>query len=353
MRNAVVSRDAVAQAAGQLLFAEGGTAVDAVLAAMLAGAARASEASLLGSGGVLVAGTGTGAHFVDGRARAPGLGERRGRTPDPAPDTWTAAVPRLLEAVLAAHARFGALPLSVVVRAATTALREGDVDAPLRARLRFLEQLHRTGHSALERMGVLRGVMNVAGPIAGGVFTRDDLAAKPAPVRALAACIDGDDAVLVPPRRTGRYGKDLPDPLPAVSTEGAIAMDMHGVTAVAMWTVCPTAASLPEVAGLALPALMPRPRKGVPRWRPGEALPLPLPGAVLLRADKAWGAVVLSGHGDLVATRDEVVSQRLATGGVAITLGDEARGDTARDVMIHWALRDADGESVRLVVSAG
>ena len=63
--------------AGPEFIADQGTAVDMALAGLLAGAARASSASLLGAAGVLLGGPGMGLHFVDGRARAPGIGTVR------------------------------------------------------------------------------------------------------------------------------------------------------------------------------------------------------------------------------------------------------------------------------------
>lgn len=344
MRNAVIARDPVAQAAGEALIAAGGTATDMALAALLAGAARSSPASLLGAAGILVAGTGAGAHFIDGRARAPGLGEKRPRTPDDAPEVWRAAVPGLLEGALAAHARFGTLPLAEVARAAVNAVRDDAMDDGLAARVKLLQQLHRTGIHALERLGVLRGVLLTAGPLGGGVFTRDDLVPVPAPVRELPSCVEGPHEVLVPPRRSGRYGPNAPEPLGALPVESVVAMDMHGVAAVASWVAAPAAAEIHGVEGLALAALMPKARRGVPRWRPGAALPVPLPTAVLLHERRAWAAVGLSGGGDLVAARDRAVQERLRVGGVTLELGEGDGAPATRDAVALWAVREADGE---------
>ncbi len=353
MRNAVIARDPVAQAAGLSLVGSGATAVDMVLAAMLAGAARSSPSALLGAGGILVAGVGAGAHFIDGRARAPGLGEKRPKVTDDAqPARWTAAVPGLLEAVLAAHARFGTVPLADVVRAAVGAAREDNVDPALAARLKFLTQLHRTGISALERVGVIQGVLNTVGPVTGGVFTKEDLVPVPAPVRDLPLCLDGADEVLLPPRTSGRYGPNPPEALPQMAVESVVAADMHGVLATASWVVAPTATALQGVTGLTLPQLLPMPRKGVPRWRPGEAIPVPLPMAILLREGRAWGGLSLSGNGSLVAARDATVQARLAAAGIAITLGDEREPKVTPDTVALWAIREGEGDDVRTAISA-
>jgi hypothetical protein len=125
---------------------------------------------------------------------------------------------------------------------------------------------------------------------------------------------------------------------------------MHGVVAAASWLVCPTAVALPGTPGLALASLLPRAKKGVPRWRPGEALPVPLPIAVLLHEHSAWAAVGVSGHGDVVAARDAAVRHRLASGGITMALGDDAPAGAARDAVALWAMREGEGDDVRTAV---
>lgn len=347
MRNAVFARDPVAQAAGQSLVRAGGNAVDAVLATVLAGAVRSSPASLFGACGILVAGTGVGAHFIDGRARAPGLGGRRPRMPNPVPPVWTAAVPGLLEGVLAAHTRFGSIPFAHLVHAVTTALREGEADDGAYERSKLLQHLARLGIPALERLGLLRAMLRVAGPLGGGVFTKSDLRPVPASVIARPTCLEAGHEVLLPPRRAGRYSGRVPEPLPPIPVESAVAADMHGVVAVASWVVCPSAVVLPEWPAFALPALLPQPKKGVARWRPGEALPVPLPVAILLHEHRAWAGLGISGTGEVIHARDAAVTERLATVGVSIALGDEAptRG-AACDAVALWVVRGCDGDTV-------
>lgn len=353
MRNAVVARDPVAQAAAQLMVASG-TAVDAALAGLLAGATRASPSSLLGSAAVLVAGPGAGSHVVDGRARAPGLNERRPRTPEAPPRSSTAAVPMLLEAVLAAHARFGEAPLSEVVKAALSALKESKPDPGTRARMKILEQVHRRGISSLDRAGVRRGIMGTVGPAAGGVFTEDDLAPSPAPVRAVVPCVEGEHGVLVAPRwvsRVRRYGVQAPEAPPATPVESLVAADRHGVMAAVCWAVPESAVEIEGVAHLALPSLLPAPRKGVARWKPGSPVAVSLPVAVMLHAARAWAAVGVSGEGDLTALRDRAVNARYAQLGVPLAVGDDAgEADDAR-AMACWVVRDSDGDDVRGALS--
>ena len=346
MRNAVIARDTVAQAAAQVILADQGTAVDMALAGLLAGAARASSASLLGAAGVLLGGPGMGLHFVDGRARAPGIGTVRPKSVEAPGDATRAVVPGLLECVLAAHARFGSLPLSVITKAAIAAIRESGPDAATKQRLAVLEQFHRTGIAVLERVGVLRAILESVGPVAGGTFTADDLAPRAAPVVSPIPCTDGAHEVAVPPRYRARPSVHAPEPLPAVGVESIVVADMHGVIVTAAWLVAPPAIALPEVAGLSLAALLPVPRKGVPRWRPGTPLPSPLPLAICRAESRAWAGVGVSGHGDVVSLRDEAVSARLRSVGIDCSIGDGASA-VSRDAVALWMIRDATGDNVQ------
>jgi hypothetical protein len=345
MRNAVIARDTVAQAAAQSILAEQGTAVDMALAGLLAGAARASSASLLGAAGVLLGGPGMGLHFVDGRARAPGIGTVRPRSVEAPGDATRAAVPGLFECVLAAHARFGTLPLSVITKAAVAAIRESGPDAATKQRLAVLEQFHRTGLAVLERVGVLRAILESVGPVAAGTFSADDLAPRAAPVVAPIPCTDGAHEVAVPPRYLARPSVHAPEALPAVGVEGLVVADMHGVIVSVAWLIAPPAIALPEVPGLALAALLPVPRKGVPRWRPGTPLPSPLPLAICRAAGRVWAGAAVSGHGDVVGLRDAAVTARLGSVGIACGLGDGASA-ASRDAVALWMIRDAAGDNV-------
>jgi hypothetical protein len=351
MRNAVIARDTVAQAAAQSILAEQGTAVDMALAGLLAGAARASSASLLGAAGVLLGGPGMGLHFVDGRARAPGIGTVRPKSVESPGEATRAAVPGLFECVLAAHARFGTLPLSVITKAAVAAIRESGPDAATKQRLAVLEQFHRTGLAVLERVGVLRAILESVGPVAAGTFSADDLAPRAAPVVSPIPCTDGAHEVAVPPRYRLRPGPHEPEALPAVAVEGLVVADMHGAIVTVAWLVAPPAVALPEVPGLALAALLPAPRKGVPRWRPGTPLPSPLPLAICRAAGRAWAGAAVSGHGDVVTLRDEAVTARLGSVGIECGIGT---GGTAasRDAVALWMIRDAAGDNVTGSMSA-
>lgn len=347
MRNAALSRDGVAQAAAMRVLEDQGTAVDMVLAGLMAGAVRASSTALLGAGAILVGGPGVGLHFIDGRARAPGVGERRPKTPEDAPATWRAAVPGLLEAVLAAHARFATLPLSQIARASLGAIRdEGETDAATSSRMTVLDQFRRIGIPALTKMGVFQSILANAGLVrGGGVFTPSDLVVRPAPVTELVSCCLGLDDVTLAPRGASRARPSDPAALPEVQVESIVVADMRGVMAAACWTVAAEAIAVDEVPGLALPALLPAPKKGVPRWRPGSVLPTPLPLAMVRRDGRVWAAGAVSGRGDVTAARDRAVTARLAQVGIELAVGrDGASG--ADEAVALWIVRAEQGDDV-------
>jgi len=351
-RNAARARDPVAEEAARRARVAGGNAVDMVLAGLLAGATRACESSLLGGGGLLVVGPGVGQHFIDGRARAPGLkARRRVRKPEVAPAHWSAAVPGLLPAVLAAQTRFGELTLQQLVQVSASVLKDDGADGPTKARMKFLDRFARIGVDAFAREGVWRAVMDAAGPVAEGLFTDDDLAAVAAPVLDLPACTDGEHDAFTPPR--GRpYGAHAPDPLPEIAIESLVAADMHGVTAAACWCVPRTAVALETPYALGLAALLPEARKGVARYSPGMRLPLPLPLAILRTGGRAWAGCALSGGGALVAARDRAVVERLGATGITLALGDSTSTPAPAHGVAAWVVRDADGDRITTALAA-
>jgi hypothetical protein len=348
VRNVLISGDAAAHQAGMEVLAAGGNATDAVVAAMLAGAARASTASLLGSGMVLVAGPGVGAFVVDGRARAPGLGERRPTAPIDPPTSWRAAVPGLMDGALVAKNRFGSeLALGTIIRTAAGAVREASGDTLTRARLKVLEQLPRTGASALARLGVHQAIMEAAGPAAGGVLTRDDLEHVPAPVHPLAVLpADSQDVLVAPPDPPVKH----PAPsLPPVPVDAAVCADMHGVVACAVWAIAPEALPLATDTGLSLAALSNAPTKGVTRRRPGSLLPMPVPAAIVRQEGRAWAGIAISGEGDLEAARDTYLRTRLEAVGIPYAEGVPAASWVRGQLL--WVVREA-GDEVRGVSEA-
>lgn len=344
-RNAYEAPNPLVKEAAKRALIDGGNAVDMVLAGVLTGATYGSESGLLGGGGILVVGPGVGQHFIDGRPRAPGLGtDRRPKTPDTVPDHWQIAVPGLLPAVIAAQARFGELSLMQLTRIAMSVISEEKPFGALKARLRFLDRVGRTGVDAYEREGVLRLMMDAAGPVVGGLLTEEDLKAVSAPIVEVLPCTDGEHEVFVGPRASARKTVQTPATLPEMAVESVVAADMRGVTAVASWCAPATAATLGETSGLGLGLYVPKAVKGVPRHRPGMVLPVPLPVSVIRSAGRAWAACGVTGGGAVVDARDAAVTERLAQGGVTLSLGDEPRGPAHG--VAAWVVRDSVGDRV-------
>lgn len=346
MRSGVIARDIAAlQAATEVLTHKTAGAVDAVVAGLLAGATRSTPAALLGSAAVLVVGTGVGQHFIEGRARAPGLGEKRPKTPDEVPVVWRAAVPRLLECVLATHARFGQTPLAALVREAKSAILETEPDDATRARMKVLGELPRTGPSALARMGVLQGIWEVAGPLGGGLFTKEDLEPTAAEIIPVEATLEHGVQLVVAPA-LAPPGEPRPAPPPSVPVESIVVMDRHGVVACAVWAVAPECVPVPGVKGLSLPAFVKAPEKGQPRWKPGSTLPLPVPLAVLRDQGRVFAALGLSGVGDVESCRDALVRARIE-GSSVDTVPSASAGYTVLNGQALWAFADAGTSHVR------
>ncbi|MEI8255254.1 MAG: gamma-glutamyltransferase [Deltaproteobacteria bacterium] len=334
----MISPDAAAQEAGTNVLHGGGNAVDAVLAAMLAGATRASPASLLGSGVIIVAGAGVGAFWIDGRARVPGLGVRRAQASDDPPRAWSVALPGLLEGVLTAHNRFGRAGLGSLTRAAVTAAREHDGSDAVRARSKLVEMLPHSGLDALARLGIRQAILEGASPSVGGLITREDLATYLPSVEALAVLATGSqDVLMVPVPVPPRFA---PPPPPDVPMGSAVAGDKEGVMACAVWAIADEAFALPGETGLSMAALSTSPTKGVTRRRPGSQVPLRVPAAILRSEGRPWGACVVSGEGEVDALCLRQVAARLEQAGIAFAAPAPGR---ARGV-VSWVLSEPGGE---------
>jgi hypothetical protein len=343
MRNLLVSSHAIAQSAGAAAIAQGANAVDGVLAALLAGAALSSPASLLGGAVITVAGLGVGAFWIDGGARAPGLGAARRAAPEHPPMRDAIAAPGLVEGVLTAHNRFGSLGLARVVRAAIEAIKEQSDDPHARARISVLEAIHRHGAHWLSKLGIDQALIEAAGAPVHGVLTREDLQHTPAPVHELAArAVLGHDALVWTHRTPPRFA---PPPPPRTPVGVAIAGDMRGVFASASWAVAPEACLLEGPWALSGAALNNAPTKGVTRRTPGTRIAMPPVAALLRREARTWAAAAVAGEGALEAALDELIARRIS----AIT-GPSVTYEEARPVRgtTLWLVRDA-GDELRFV----
>jgi hypothetical protein len=343
MRNLLVSSDAIAQNAGNAALSLGGNAVDAVLSALLAGATLASAASLLGSAVITVAGLGVGAYSVDGRARAPGIRLQRRSAPEDPPSRDSVAAPGLVEGVLTAHNRFGAIAIAKVARAAAEAIKDGNEDPLVQARLPVLEAIHRHGPHWLNKLGLSQALLEAAGTPVNGVLSRDDLVTTPAPIAELMPRgMGGNELLVVAPAVPPRFAPPTP---PATPIGVAIAADMHGVMATAVWAVAPEACLIDSPYALSAAALNNAPTKGVTRRAAGTRIPMPVP-VVMVRADaRVWAAAAVAGEGALESARDELVARRIAAlTGQSIPPPDVG----AVRAQSYWLVRDA-GEELRVI----
>jgi len=345
MRNVVVARDPAAARAAQSVVEDGANAVDMAVAGALAGAVRASSSALLGGCGLLVVGTGMGRHWIDGRPRAPGLGEARRKTPENPPAHWGAAVPGFFPGLFAAHARFGSMPLTQLARAAAAAVKEEEGWKALKPRLEFMEAVSRQGLPGIERTGVMRAVLSAVGPAADGLFTEDDLVHGPAPVRELVPCCDEGFEVYTFPRSVPRWGGASPDPLPALGADAVVTCDKLGVFCAASWLVAPEGVALEGAPGITLGDLLPLPRKGIARWKPGGSLPVPFALGVFAQSSNAFSAFALTGRGDLVRRGDALLNARMEASGTAVRVGDGEAG-AVWDAKALWVQRALQGDRV-------
>lgn len=255
-RHLVATADQVASRAGDLIFARGGNAVDAAIAANAAIAVSGPQ--LCGMGGDLFALV----HTPDGVVALNSSG-RAGSGADAAAlrseghgimpfrhDVRTVTVPGCIDGWVALHERFGSLPLGDVLAPAIDLAEHGFPASPLLvgsvARLDAAgrEQLHelvsqaiRTG-APVRRPGAARALRAVAErgragfyegefgdglvQLGGGLFTADDLARPQADwVEPLTASMFGVDVHTIGPNSQGYLtlgggilaaGLDLPDP---------------------------------------------------------------------------------------------------------------------------------------------
>lgn len=286
---AASTHDEATHAATQALQAEpgetAGTAIDAVVAGVLAIAARRSGA-LLGAGSVLLAGTGEGLFAVDGRARTVGLGAPRPRgftDPSEVPLVARVAVPALPAALARAHTGRGRLTLTALVRIALAVA--GDVDPD---RARSLRSFAREA-GAFVRESLRAPLLASVARSLGGNLTEQDLEAARADVVAARSVRVGARTWSFAPWADGLAASfqetgdgTLVDPPALVDgTELAVvcANDAQGAFAAAS-VVLPTEVLPVEGTGLGLPALAAPVLRGVTRAAPGAVVTTPAPVAV-------------------------------------------------------------------------
>lgn len=279
---AAISTEFAAAAPASHALAEGGTALDAVLAGFLAAAAERPDV-LLAPLQILVAGPGVGARAFDGRVRQAGAGAPRPRgfvRGAAIPDAAYVGVPASLAAIAVAHAHDGALSLTELCRPAIAMARRRGADA----RASFLSRFARLGAAALRDSVVARALVAAAGRVPGGLLTEEDLnAVRPGTEAPREIVTEGARRILVPPWQ-GLLGA------PGRRSEIIVAGDRRKVLAILCYTPDEGGVRVPEL-GLTLSRDAVPVMRGIPRTSPGTPCPVPKPLAILLEEVTALAAI--------------------------------------------------------------
>ena len=264
----------VGREAAEACLAAGGTAIDAALAGYFAVAGAISWA-LLAPVSIVMAGSGTGTRFVDGRCRQPGKGiDKPVRYADESkvPPAVRAAVPGSISAIT-----IGAAPFA---RETTVALASYGIQVALKegatARAELIERVGQAKAWALLDRGFLAEMNERVPRFEGALLGQLDLEEVPAEVLAGQPAANGPFSMARPPWAD--------DPAMAGVEEGqrlfVLAADNWGGLAGLVIEGAKHAISLfggeVDLPGLAVPLL-----KGVPRPKPGATLPMSAPIGIL------------------------------------------------------------------------
>jgi len=327
---AASTHPAAAEAATQAFHVEAGdiagTAIDAVVAGVLALCVRHAGV-MLGSGTILMGGTGEGSLVIDGRARQPGLGAARPRGFTDArsiPDAARIAAPLLPHALTLAHAGRGNRTRTALLRLAVDAAKSiGKVDD---ARAESLRAFGREGGGFLRAGPIRDALLEASARSVGGTLTRDDLdALRPDLGQAKRLDLDARQWALAPWSRA--LGLNDEASAPEIAGEIAIvaAADPYGAVAIASVLVPSMATPIGDT-GLSAPHLARPVLRGVTREAAGAALSTPTPigvaqGRIYESGKSELGAVDLAfglgGHGDVELLFDDV-ARRLSAMGAAV-----------------------------------
>jgi hypothetical protein len=322
-RAAAASEPHAAQAARDVI--ERGSAVDAVVAGVLAAAAE-SPTVFFGPVQILVAGGGAGLVAIDGRIRQPGRGVQRPRgflAGEAVPGAARVGVSALPAALTAVIASFGSMAM---LRVAGPALAIASARSPERAAL--LETFARRGAQAVLEGDIATELLAAAGRAARGLLTTDDLATiRPDVVRFEERRL-GTSGILTAPWAASA-GVD------ASSTHVVAAGDGRGMLAIACYEV-PADGVAVAALGMALPAFAHPVMRGQTRVTPGAVLAAPAPIALRARrgvVDLAIGVASARDAEDIVratvASLDETTALAQALAAlpagrpIAIAKGDD------------------------------
>lgn len=270
-----LATDEVAQGAAAARLADGGGALDAVLAGYFA-VGGASGGVLLGPMAVLIGGVGQGTRAFDGHPRQPGRGARRPRgflSEDAVPEAARVAIPGSLPAALVAHAYATGSLRSVVQPGISAASRAG-----AEGRQALLQRIGEVGAAALLEPLYRRGLLRRGGAPEGGVVSPGDFETpldgldRPGTIREIEGA-----RFLVPPWEAG------PGSGPPGQAGAIVAIDAHGVCAALAYGLVDDGVWIEELDLLAPKSAVPVMR-GVPRVTPGVALGTPF--ALGIRLDE-------------------------------------------------------------------
>ena len=273
-----------AHAGSQALLSEPGqtpgTAVDAVIAGVLAIAAR-NPAVLLGACTVLLGGMGEGRLVVDGRARQPGLGAPRPRgfvEGASIPDAARLAAPGLPAALVLAHAGRGERTLTELARTALASAATLGAIAPLR--VESIKAFAREGAAFIRGGAVCAALLGASARSVGGTLTEDDLGAvRPEVMSARTVDVGARSWSVVPFEMAFDRGHETVEPMTAIEGEPiaiVAAVDVRGAMAIASVSLSRASIALESV-GLAAPLLARPVMRGVTREKAGSPLPLVAP----------------------------------------------------------------------------
>jgi gamma-glutamyltranspeptidase len=267
---AAASEPHVAQAAREALSR--GNAVDAVIAGALMAAAE-SPSVLLGPFQFLAGGAGAGLIAIDGRVRQPGVGAPRPRgflADEPVPDAAHVGVPAMPSAMITALATLGAGSL---LKVGGPALAWARSRSPERAFV--LEAIARKGAPALAEDSIAGELTAVAGRVARGLLTTEDLAAaRPFLSRCEERSLEPSGILEVPWTNEGATG--------ASYTHVVAAADSRGMVAIACYEAPVDGVAVPAL-GLVAPRAAAPVLRGKPRVTPGEPRPSAAPIAIRAR----------------------------------------------------------------------
>jgi hypothetical protein len=278
--NAVSATSMAAKVAAESVIIKGG-ALGAVVAGAFA-AAASNESVLLGPVQVLCGGGGLGLYAWDGRVRQPGKGVQRPRgftSEDDIPDAARIGASAFVAALVSALAHAGTLTLAGAIGPALSAFGKKE------PRGAFLAEIKDRGTRAF--LDQAEPLLAVAGRLAGGILTADDLDDIDARMKPAKAHYVGSAKLL----RTPWEGPAEGTPARGV-VHTITATDRAGAFAALAYEVHEEGVLVPEL-GLLAPFYAEPVVRGQTRTRPGHALPSPAPIALLSlgpNVDAALGA---------------------------------------------------------------